>query len=311
MLANRLRMTSGKKDIWMMISKNYSDNSITVLTSVDGITWNEVSSFASTSMPSQLAYGQNIWVLALYSDSEHSAGFYYSTDNGVTWTFYGDGTSSYGSTGVAFSGSRLLVTSPYRTWNSLNGTTWAKANFGLSGVSIEFLESAVTYVPEDGLFYSAVPTGIKSTPDGVNPWTDVKTGFSNYAHGIAYGNGVYVVIEAGGRIWSSLDGVAGTYTLRHTAPYWLNKVIFANGLFVVVSDNSYVYTSSDGITWTQRNTLIYNNIHDIYYAKGQFIAVGEGVDNKVQFSKSTNGITWTATTLTTDGVGRAIAYNGD
>jgi hypothetical protein len=80
---------------------------------------------------------------------------------------------------------------------------------------------------------------------------------------VAYGNGIYVVVGrrdtstgGGGRIWTTPDMTAGSFTLRVSdiggSTGTVTKVAFGGGEFVALADDGtsqYLMTSTNGISW--------------------------------------------------------------
>ena len=125
--------------------------------------------------------------------------------------------------------------------------------------------------------------------------------------GIAYGNGLFVVVSgtdgSNNSVMTSPNGI--NWTLRTTpnpGASW-RSITFGtptsnpNGLFVAVADGgtgNRVMTSSDGITWTSVAASNNTNVWvSIAYGSGYFVATAHSGDtNRIMYSS--NGTTWTA-----------------
>ena len=65
------------------------------------------------------------------------------------------------------------------------------------------------------------------------------------------------------------------WTVRNPPTPSLRDVIYARGQFVAVGEGSTVLTSSDGVGWTRRNSGTDRNLlYGVAYGNGQFVAVG-------------------------------------
>jgi hypothetical protein len=105
---------------------------------------------------------------------------------------------------------------------------------------------------------------------------------------VAYGGGIFVVWGYHGTILTSKDGMQ--WTPRNSGitnwNYW-SSLAWGNGTFVAVGDTT-ILTSGDGATWTPANTDAPLNLHNVGFARGMFVAVGDGGT----ILTSTNGFDW-------------------
>ena len=119
------------------------------------------------------------------------------------------------------------------------------------------------------------------------PWDDGP-------QAVTYGNGIYIVVGAGGKIATSENGISWTSRNLGSSSNGLNDVHYGNGLYVIVGEKDSIYTSSDGIDWS----LKYSNgvggndtLNSVTYGNARFIAVG----NDRTFVTSTDGTNWSLT----------------
>jgi hypothetical protein len=143
----------------------------------------------------------------------------------------------------------------------------------------------------NGRFVAAGDSKIFTSTDGVN-WAPatLPTHQSPMLRAIAFGNGMFVAISeffSGTRVWTSADGV--TWSPVASAPgQEIEDLTFDNGLFVAVGDEGTVYTSTDGTDWTSRDSDVSNRLIDVTYGNGRFVAVG----TRGRIISSANGSTW-------------------
>jgi hypothetical protein len=112
--------------------------------------------------------------------------------------------------------------------------------------------------------------------------------------GVGYLNGTYFVGNSSGNIYSSAD--LSTWTLRGTPVAATPRgFAFGNSTYVSVGYSGSTgmnATSTDGVTWTNRSTG--NLFTDVAFGAGRFFAT---VSTGVNGFYSTDGFTWTATTI--------------
>jgi len=93
---------------------------------------------------------------------------------------------------------------------------------------------------------------------------DIEKSFSK----IVYGDGKFVATGLDTGV--SIDGINWTIQVKMEG----NGVAYGNGLFVLVNDDGYIATSPDGESWTQQtsNTTVY--LTSVVYGNNEFVAVG-------------------------------------
>jgi hypothetical protein len=160
------------------------------------------------------------------------------------------------------------------------------------------------------LLASMYPTTFYRSADGID-WSresgasvDSITGTDTYQHTfMAYGAGVFVLGSAGGRLYSSTDGLTWT---QHSSGTMANfqAVEYIDSMFCVVGDSATLLTSPDGLTWTKRSIGIGSSVDsyfDILYGNNIFVidAYYENLNGNNIIYRSTTGIAgpWTADTV--------------
>ncbi|MBX3737116.1 MAG: immunoglobulin domain-containing protein [Candidatus Didemnitutus sp.] len=217
-----------------------------------------------------------------------ASGRVFSSTDGATWTSVATPAASL--QGLAYGASRLvavgadgaIVTSP-------DGTNWTLAQ---SGTTNQLL--GVNFV--NGRFVAVGSFGtILTSPDGL-VWTPRSAaGNQSNLQNTAYGNGRYVIAgQSGnsGRViltspdsenWSILTG--GPTQNNH-----LLGVSASSNTVVTVGAFGTILSSTDKATWTNRTTANTNQLNDVHYTLGKFMAVG----NSGSIMTSTDeGATWT------------------
>jgi hypothetical protein len=163
-------------------------------------------------------------------------------------------------------------------------------------------------VSDDGLTWTAVDVVKDGTPQSM-------------LYGIAYGNGLFLAMDAPGRLFRSADGVNWSYTVTGSLGPSLFGITFGNGLFVLVGYNGAILTTPDGVDWTLRELNTANlgsffSLNGVAYGSGLYVAVGK----YGTIFTSEDAISWTArnsgTTVDLEGVGfgcgvfTAVGVNG-
>lgn len=187
-----------------------------------------------------------------------------------------------------------------RAMTSADGVTWTIRTLP-GGATVSW----TNVIFGNGRFVAISSLTIATSTDGIT-WSGVA-GPAGAFEGIAFGNGVFVIVAAGGQVATSADG--STWTARTAAEVndW-RSVAFGKNTFVAVArtGTNRVMTSPDGITWTARSAAESNEWYGVQYGNGLFMAAAFTGTNRAM--TSTDGTTWTARTPLATGQYRGIAY---
>lgn len=154
-----------------------------------------------------------------------------------------------------------------------NSNSWSEITFA-NGM---FVATAIN---------SGVSDNIMTSSDGVS-WNARTNPTNSRLDGIAYGNGIWVIVSAGGGNWvTSTDGV--TWTSR-TPPMSAQSIAFDGSKFVVCgSGSSNCYTSTDGITWSGPTAIGFQVPYKLAFGNGLFVG-----GRSTNVATSPNGTSWT------------------
>jgi hypothetical protein len=182
---------------------------------------------------------------------------------------------------------------------STDGVTWspaasAPANVGYCNATIH---DGARFVCIDGV--SAL-----SSTDGDTWTTDAAYPIASPPSGLAFGHGVYVAVDAQGRVVTSADRQA--WTVRMTEPGALFAVAWNGEHFVAVGSAGAIFASDDGLAWNAAASGTTARLMGVAGVAGQFIAVGEGGTMRV----SADAVTWTARTSASSVTANAITFAG-
>lgn len=130
--------------------------------------------------------------------------------------------------------------------------------------------------------------------NGLSQWSSARAGSgpSDEVSSVAYGNGKYVAVMAGGFVIQSLDGL--TWTSKSLLDPFNSEtfegVAFGGGMFVAVGPTGRAYYSFDGNNWTMTLLPTSDRFNSVAYiapepvppysskptVKGKFIAIRTG-----------------------------------
>lgn len=203
---------------------------------------------------------------------------------GGTWAYTVSAQSATNPRTIAYNGSNQYVAAGSNgiMLTSSDGQAWTAYNTGVTTNfdKVQYLNG--NYIAMGG---AGSATNLLTSPDGTT-WTARTAGTAVY-NAAAFGASTYVVVGAGGAVFSSTDLV--TWTSRSAGANTFNDVIFANSVFVAVGASNSIYSSADGATWTLRTAT--GTFNRIIYDNSLFVAVGNGV-----IFTSSDGTTWTQRT---------------
>ncbi len=131
-----------------------------------------------------------------------------------------------------------------------------------------------------------VAAGSHTSSDGVS-WSHSGSDYGG-AHGITFGEGVFVGVGMDGITWSTngTNWIHGTLIPPVTTRL-VQGVAHGNGRFVAVGGPTRVLTSPDGSTWTPREVNIEQYVRSVAYGAGRFVATAENA-----LLISSNGLDW-------------------
>jgi uncharacterized delta-60 repeat protein len=141
-----------------------------------------------------------------------------------------------------------------------------------------------------GLFVVvAASNKIFTSPDGL-AWTQRTSGTPDALLRLAFGNNTFVASSPTGSIVRSADGM--TWTAPATGPATgVSMVRFANDRFFLGSTTGQLFSSPDGVTWTTLSSGVTTRLTDMAYdGNGHYAIVGDVGVVRI----SSNGSTWTA-----------------
>lgn len=137
-----------------------------------------------------------------------------------------------------------------------------------------------------------------------NIWKQRRAHIRQDLHDVTFGNGLFVAVGEHGTIITSPEGKNWTVRAFGTnSPNNYTGVAYGNGLYVVVGNGPHkIRTSSDGVTWSAPVRGA-NDLYDVIYGKGRFVAVGEAI------LTSSDGTNWTRARRI--GLAKTIAHGND
>jgi hypothetical protein len=218
-----------------------------------------------------------------------------STGTGLSWTSNSSllavnalrGVASGFNTLVAVSDPGAIYTAQYSSTSTGGITAWSQ---------VIALTKTMTSVVFDGARFVAlgIDGSIITSGDSVTWKAATAVNAGQALNGIAYGNGTYVVVGAGGYIATnttstSTDIITGAWVPQVSGTTQdLNGVAYVNGDFIAVGQQGRMLTSHNGITWTARNAGTSNDLWQVAYGAGTYVAVG----NSGTIVSSLDSATW-------------------
>ncbi|HAB19804.1 MAG TPA: hypothetical protein PLX89_14635 [Verrucomicrobiota bacterium] len=252
-----------------------------ITSSADGRIWGDHLSPTDSALRG-VAYGNSMYV-AVGRDGKILA----STDL-VDWTTHDLGPSLY-FFDVAFgNGAFLALDGNGQIRRSPDGLDWSQQS------AVEPYPRRVAFV--NGRFLIA-DGYVSSSSDGLT-WDRVWVNPGPRA--VAYGNGVYIGVGYGGRVFQSANGQDWHGVADVPLSGDLNSVIYSGTQFVAIGDTGSIITSADGNHWiAQDRSVTYRGDlfvvaadQDRVFAGGDFGIGPGGVAETSPLLTSTDGKTW-------------------
>lgn len=148
--------------------------------------------------------------------------------------------------------------------------------------------NAVTYA--EGLWVAVGWGGLILTSQDGQTWKEQASWTWKGLFGVTYGRGTWVVVGEQGTVLASKDGQAWQRGQLEGKPF-LTDVAWNGTHFVATGWGSSLYTSLDGFLWYPVHPGTGQNLFDLTYGQGGFVAVGhEGSQGVLLFSP--NGLCW-------------------
>lgn len=200
----------------------------------------------------------------------NATGIYNSTNPSVSWSLQsvpnlnpvgGMFACTLNGTPIAFAFQGNITSGKYIIYYSTDGTTWT----GTSMYGTNFTGGGWNYIGYNNQFGSSgsmvICTGGIAAAYSTNGSTWTNCTFSpalitgNYIRGVAYGNGLWMLINGvASTIYTSTDGIAFNTTI--TSPLTNAKTVsFVNGTWVIGGGvnsnvNNAYYSTNNGTSWT-------------------------------------------------------------
>jgi hypothetical protein len=253
------------------------------LASTDGYTWTLSSTRVGDTTNDyyyHVGYGNDTFITLPYNKNKFS-----STVDGINWTV-GNLPVTLGWRSIGYgNGMWIAVASGTATYiYSTDTVTWNTNTLPQSGDWYDVAYGNGMWVIVEGP--SAYQREHAYSTDGLN-WTVSTAG--DGANDIIYAGGQFICSGQTPKV--STDGITWTQGTFPSAAA-CRGIAYGNGVYVTVNSN-YANYSTDGLTWTL-TTLGHNgtwNWDCVAFSNGTFVAL---VKSDQRWSRSTDGITWTA-----------------
>lgn len=245
-----------------------------------------------------------VWHKGRFMASSGSGGVVITSEEGLTWNPFPNGSSNYWSEMKAVGDAHFA--GGYPMTMSTDGVTWRATNLQDFPNDIAF---------GGGRFVSVNDFGkIWSSPDGIE-WAPNTQGItSDSLNGVEHGNGVFVALGNDGTVLRSADGLSWElstvptqrgravtsliwtgsrfravsnfrevfessdgriWKLLWMIPFYPREVVFGRGQYVAISSSAVAWESSDMKTWRMAELGSNAHIANVTYGEGRFVLVGD------------------------------------
>ena len=255
------------------------------VTSPDGVTWTNQSSFTTT--VSETSMRSVVWDGTQFCAVGNSGKCATSPD-GVTWTnqtSFGTAVGTTSMQSVTWDGSQFCaVGNEGKCATSPDGVTWTTQPSLNSAVGPRVAMNSVVW---DGTQFCAVGEygACATSPDGVT-WTNQPSleSASDYTtrYSVTWDGSQFCAVGNNGKCATSPDGVTWTNQPSFTSAVGseiMNSVIWTGSQFCAVGYDGTCATSPDGVTWTNQPSLESavgsGYMYSVTWSGTQFCAVGQ------------------------------------
>ncbi|MBO9605562.1 MAG: hypothetical protein J7639_06410 [Paenibacillaceae bacterium] len=307
-------------------------NGGSVMTSADGYEWTERTTTANTDFKA-VAYGNGVYVaVGSKSDAGMSYGSIYRSLDGITWDqiknemmvsyrdlgFYNNqfiatgelGKLRISSDGLVWQDITTGVMSIFQSVTVLGSTyvvtgyagagmgAWITSDPSLTSWTSQTIDTDFNVMRIEAVNNTLVALGAQGqvyTSTNGTDWTKRQSGSKMALTQAAYDGTRYYAVGYGGTIQSSTD--LENWTLDYPVGVSFDlKAIATNGSnFVTVGQSSAIVSSADWVSFHKFDTNL-NDVRDVAYGGGKFVAVGTGKD----IYYSGDGNNWSAAHLSDD-----------
>jgi hypothetical protein len=270
----------------------YAGNGGVLATSTNGITWDARTSGTTNNIISLLYVEPNTHIYA------GAGGVLATSANAITWTAAISNTTFTINTVNYINNEYIYGTSSGQLATSVDGINWELIGTPSKG-SLNFaLYDETLSTPEYLVLGNAGIVG-RST-NRINWNLDSISTVSNITSAdLNYSNGLYVLVGAGGILYTATQLIDGETGIKTRESSWtvrtsgttsaINDVIYNENLdlWALVGVGGVVRTSTNAITWTARTSGVFSEIRTIENSNNLFIVGGSGGI----LATSTDGIT--------------------
>lgn len=230
----------------------------------------------------------DIYVMMGNSGLTSSNLYYYTSTDGISWTLRNTSAAA-GSVNIydvkwhATDAIFVAVGSGGTIITSTNGTTWTARTSGTSSALYcsfydESSEDIIVGGAADVLYSTTGTSWTAATSPGVA------------IYGISFHTFIYVLVGAGGAIYTSYDLSSYTSQTSGTSSTFYD-IFFNDGTLCAVGAGG-IFTSSDGTTWGSITTT--SDYYKVLYANSRWYAVGLNITST---STNSDASSWSTTTL--------------
>ena len=301
--ANQWQSITFGNNIFVAVAGNGSNR---VMTSSDGITWT-MRNAAEANNWTSVTFGNGTFVAVASSGTNRVM----TSTDGVTWVARAAAAANSWKS-VTFGNNVFVAVSTdgsglQRVMTSSDGTSWTIANASQANTwqSITFGNNLFVAVSNDG-------TNRIMTSNNGTSWTARNASSQSYWLSVAFGGGVYIAsagdptgLVGANEIMTSYDGTTWVSRPLPETKNWFN-IAYGNGTFIITGYSTTLLKSIDGgNTWTSLPTPSSSGWISTVYNGSIFVTIAYDGANRVmtdfiensRIAHSTNGITWTASTI--------------